>query len=153
SVLLARADEPLAVLLDPVVFAPSALLPRAALLKPVVTNVPAFTPKNVLPKPLKQQVWRTGTPAIVRTPTAGDVVCGRSSEPAPLTLTLPTTSSVALGIAVPIPTLIPFAPRTNELLEETSAFAPIAVALSIPVDTPGPEPYPMKVLFEPVVFT
>ena len=47
----------------------------------------------------------------------------------PLKLPLPTTSNTCDGVEVPMPTLIVPSPRTMELLCDTSALAPMAVAL------------------------
>ena len=55
----------------------------------------------------------------------------------PLARTLPTTSSVWPGVAVPMPTLTalaPVPPSTRALLSLTTAFAPIAVALTSAVE-------------------
>ena len=68
--------------------------------------------------------------------------------------TVPKTSSLKVGIVIPSPTFTastPVPPRTIELLAETSALYPSADAFVNCVELPGPELYPIKVLFEPVV--
>src|SRR5437879_5800553 len=58
---------------------------------------------------------------------------------------LPTTCNVAEGVDVPIPTLNVPSPSTIELLCETRAFAPMAVAFVSCVGAPGPDWKPIKV--------
>src|SRR5215472_13227571 len=58
------------------------------------------------------------------------------------------------GVVVPIPTLTancPVPPSTKALLEETRALDPIAVEFVSCVAVPGPELYPIQVLFEPEI--
>src|SRR5215510_9069170 len=66
-------------------------------------------------------------------------------------LMLPLTSNLAPGALVPMPTLTELLPNTNALLAETTALAPMAVALLSCVGVPGPALRPTNVLFEPVV--
>src|SRR5262245_41778095 len=63
-------------------------------------------------------------------------------------VTLPTTCSAVEGAVVPMPTLTLF-PSISELLCDTDAFAPIAVALLMPFVPAAPKP--MNVLLLPAV--
>ena len=90
--------------------------------------------------------FRVVTPELVGAAVVCFVPSGKTTPlPTPLTFASPTTSSFAVGAEVPIPTFALF-PRTTELLCETTALAPMAVAFVIP-STPAFVPEPIKVVF------
>src|SRR5713226_6455182 len=121
------------------------VLPLAPLTPPQEAVLGAPTKPITPAQPLGFVAWPCMATPVRKLPVAALDVDARRAPPAPLWFTFtiwldvlplklpaPATSSVNDGAAVPMPTLtalVPVPPSTMQLLQFTSALAPIAVAL------------------------